>query len=401
MMVDLTGIATDPSGDPITYRVVGDQHATATISADGTSLLFSPDDGYTGEATFTLVADDGFAQSALATIDVEVSSAPLVHIDFDQSRILFSAAGATDLIHVFADFADQTGVLVPLDYVNARIDNSAVATLTPDGLLTSIANGYTVLRAERGKVAAATVVGVGTPPDGEQEVANLYNINPYPASVTLIPAGATRSIITMLGTLPDTFVGPADGVKYISENTAIATVDANGIITAIADGFVDIKVLWTYGEGVVHVQVKEPTVGASVVVGTTGGIAQNADGISVGLGAGQVAADTTIAITSMTQDQLPLPMVGGDTGAFSFASAFTVDTSGSAVTGPVQLAAPVAGNANPGDKVYFFQKASLPTGPNGASQDWWSVVDEGVVDANGIAHSASPPLPRPHLPWPD
>src|SRR6185312_8598823 len=36
---------------------------------------------------------------------------------------------------------------------------------------------------------------------------------------------------------------------------------------------------------------------------------------------------------------------------------------------------------------------SLPTGPNGASQDWWSVVDEGVVDANGIAHSASPPYP--------
>ncbi len=91
MMIDLTGIATDPSGDPITYRVVGDQHATATISADGTSLLFSPDDGYTGEATFTLVADDGFAQSAQATIDVEVSSAPLMHIDFDQSRILFSA----------------------------------------------------------------------------------------------------------------------------------------------------------------------------------------------------------------------------------------------------------------------------------------------------------------------
>ena len=390
VQVDLTTIAVDPNGDRETFRIVAAQGGTAVVQADGTDLLFTPDAGYTGPAGFTVVADDGFGQSGPISVPLTISAAALTGFDFDRSRILFSGAGASGVLRAYADFADQAHVLVPLDYVDAKVDDPAVVTLLPDGRLFAVGDGATIIRGDRGTFAAAIVAGVGTPTDGLQLISSQFNINPYPGSVTLEPGDATRDIVTRLGTLQDSLVGPADGVRYVSMNSAIATVDAAGYIHAVADGTTTIKVLFSYGEGSVGVQVKEAVVAATATVGVGGGVVENADGIRVGFGAGQLAADATVTITTLRQDQLPIPTVGGDTGAFTFAGAFTLDVNGSAATGAVQIALPAAGAA-PGDQVFFFQLVSLPTGANGALQQWWAAVDSGVVDANGIARSASPP----------
>src|SRR5262249_37058913 len=156
-----------------------------------------------------------------------------------------------------------------------------------------------------------------------------------------------------------------------------------------ADGTVDVKVLWTYGEGVVHVVVEAPVLASTTTIGSAGGIIQNPDGVQVGFGAGQLTADTSVTVTTIPQDQLPIPMVGGSTGAFPFAGAFQLDTSGSPVTGAIQMGVPTNGLANPGDTVYFFQQQDLPTGPNGTMQSWWAVVDSGTVDASGVARTGS------------
>src|SRR5581483_5396390 len=63
-------------------------------------------------------------------------------------------------------------------------------------------------------------------------------------------------------------------------------------------------------------------------------------------------------------------------------------------TAPVQIAVPVpTGAGSPGDKVYFFVQDQLPTGPNGALQPYWTVVDDGVIGTDGMARSSSPPFP--------
>ena len=299
-------------------------------------------------------------KSAPVTIDVTVSADPLLDFDFNQSRILFTGPGAEALIQVYGDFADESGVLLPLSFVNVQIADPTVATLSANGVLTSVGDGYTILSASRGLLATATVVGVGTPTDGDQLIADMYNILPYPASVTLLPNGGTKDIVTQLGTLPTDLLPPTDGLTYVSMNSGVATVNANGIITGVGAGSTEIIVLWTYGEGIVDVQVQPAIVANTATIGTTGGIIQNPDGITVGFGQGQLASDTSVTVTTIPEAQLPLPMVGGTTGAFPFVNAFELDTSGSALTGAVQMAAPVNGLANPGDTVYFFQLTELP-----------------------------------------
>jgi YD repeat-containing protein len=394
-LIDLSTVASDPNGDPVTYRITGVTHGTAALTLDGRGLTFTPDAEYSGIATFSVVADDGYASSPEATVSITVSSAALTHIDFNLHRILFDTAGSVSPISIHADFADETDVLVAFSYVNAHVDDTSVAVLTPDGLLTSLGHGYTLLEASRGTVANATVVGVGTPADGNLLISKQFDIRAYPSAVTLLPGDGSRQIITSLGTLPDAFVsGTADNVHYISMDSAIASVSPNGMITAITTGTVDIIVIWGYGEDVVHVSVKPAIVGNTVTVGASGGIVQNSDGIRIGIGAGQLSGDTTVSITTVSQADLPLPMVGNGTGAFTFANAFNLDIQGGDLNGPVQIAVPMTGSGwQAGDKVFFFVKDSQPIGPNGEYQDVWAVVDSGTIGSDGMARSSSPPFP--------
>ncbi|MBS0640237.1 MAG: putative Ig domain-containing protein, partial [Proteobacteria bacterium] len=393
--VDLSAIASDPEGDHVIYRIVGTSHGAAALSTDGRYLVFQPDDNYSGAAEFRIVADDGFSASPTAVVAVNVSAAALLHVDFDKSRILFDGVGFSALIKAYADFADQTGVPVPLWYINAHVDDPTVATLSAQGVLTAVAAGTTVLEASRGTIAAATLVGVGDPSDPKLLVSKLYNIDAYPDSVTILPSGGERQVVTSLGTQKSDFVkGAADHVRYISTNTGIATVNADGLITGVAEGEVDIVVIWAYGEDRVHVKVQAAKVGSAVTVGTDGAIVENADGIRVGFGQGQLSGNGKVTITTMDEASLTTPMVGGNTGAFTFAGAFNLDVQGATILGPLQVAVPVATNvAAPGDTVVFFQEVELPIGPNGALQKIWAAVDSGTVGADGMARTASPPFP--------
>jgi hypothetical protein len=120
---------------------------------------------------------------------------------------------------------------------------------------------------------------------------------------------------------------------------------------------------------------------------------QTPDGIVVAIGAGQLQNDAVISIRSVSEANLALPMNPAMRNAFVFGAAFDFDITG-AFSGPLQMAAPMKpGTAAPGDEIYFFVKDSFPTGPNGELQDYWFMMDSGVVGADGIARTASPPFP--------
>ena len=80
--VDLTTSSSNPENDSLTYRVVSATNGTAALSGDGTHVVFTPAPEFSGDASFVVVADDGYSQSAPKTVTVHVSSAPLVRIDF-------------------------------------------------------------------------------------------------------------------------------------------------------------------------------------------------------------------------------------------------------------------------------------------------------------------------------
>ncbi len=395
VMVELASIAADPNGDSVFFRVLSSEHGTATLSADGRFVIFTPNTGYTGAASFVIQADDGFNASPLAMVGVTVSDEPLVAIDFDHRRLMMDI-GDTQIIRVIGDFADQQDVLLPLSYVNARILAPGIASLTPQGVLSALSDGYTVLVAERGAVSAGTVVAVGDATVGLLPLTQYSGIDAYPDTVTIVPTGGTRQIIVSIGTTGLVYVGKAaDGTRYYSGNEAIATVTPDGLIRAVAPGETTMTVIHAYGEEVIKVKVAAPVPG-NTHVGSEGGVIVNADGIMAAFGSGQLDGNATVTITTIKEADLPVPLPTNESGVrtFNYVGAFELDIQGAELDGPIQIAAPVApGTAAAGETVYFMTKAHLPVGPNGEMMDVWSVLDTGVVGQDGMARTASPPFP--------
>ena len=82
VQIPLADLVTDPDGDEVFYRVVGSEHGTAQLSADGSAVLFVPAAGYAGPAQITLDADDGFNALRGIEVDIDISAAATP----DQSR---------------------------------------------------------------------------------------------------------------------------------------------------------------------------------------------------------------------------------------------------------------------------------------------------------------------------
>ncbi|MDH5642397.1 MAG: Ig-like domain-containing protein, partial [Nitrospira sp.] len=106
----------DAENDPTTYRIVGATHGTARIASNGTSVSFTPTTGFFGTACFSIVADDGYSTSQVATVTVNVSDAPLVALDFTVRQPRLDARHATTL-ELIGDFTDEQDVALPASYL--------------------------------------------------------------------------------------------------------------------------------------------------------------------------------------------------------------------------------------------------------------------------------------------
>ncbi|WP_353955672.1 putative Ig domain-containing protein [uncultured Sphingobium sp.] len=389
--VDLTKLATDPDGDRLYFRVVGATGGSAALAADGRGVLFTPTAGYSGAASIRFSADDGFGSSAEGVIDINVSDAALLSLNFAQRQPAFAAAGESGGVAVIGQFADQADVALPYSYVTASVGHPDIVRLGSDGTLLALAQGATYLKVSRGNIAAATSLTVGDPNSVRELMTQIYGINAYPDSVTLLPDGGSRAIITSLDVTEETFAnGAAAGTVYVSADSAIVTVDENGLMRGVGAGSTFVTVINGFSEDRVMVSVAPPVIGDDVAVnGAAGAIVQNADGVQIAFGPGALSGDATVTIDTLTEAELPIVMPATD--AFHFLSAFDLQVDGAEFNDTVQIAVPVAGNV--GDQVWFFASVDLPLGPNGETIPVWTVIDSGVIDADGMARAKSPPFP--------
>ncbi|MGC3946361.1 MAG: Ig-like domain-containing protein [Chryseolinea sp.] len=107
--------------------------------------------------------------------------------------------------------------------------NPSVATVNATGLVTAVATGTTTVTVQTengGKVANASVNVSGIAVTG---------ITAGPANVN-IPAGNTLKLTPVIAPVNAT----NKNVNWVSANTAIATVDANGVVTAVSQGLTTI-----------------------------------------------------------------------------------------------------------------------------------------------------------------
>jgi hypothetical protein len=204
-------------------------------------------------------------------------------------------------------------------------------------------------------------------------------------------------------------------VRYVSSDDSMATVDTNGVITAIRSGNVTIIVLRLESQTDIEGTITAQAIGQSDItltvtaaqVETTDSTTHAVQGVEVAknqgavisaptgetvmIGAGTLPQDTQVAIQRIDLTQLATVtgMAAPTSTALTAIGAFNLDMANTVSTSRVQLAVSLQGSANAGDQVIFLRRGTVMT-PNGAQDTWW-LVDNGYVGADGIARTASPP----------
>ncbi|WP_291995607.1 tandem-95 repeat protein [Candidatus Accumulibacter sp. ACC003] len=482
----LSGIAEDREGDPIFWRILGSTHGDARLAADGQTLLFRPADGYSGEANVTLQADDGFTAGAAIELTIRVSAASLLQLQLallptlasgQFTKLHATADFADELGVVITDDAYLTLSAADLGTLGAtapmplRIDDSR-------DLVHATGSGPALLIVQRvhadGRLiqaVAATNVRAAPLPfdvaaDDESDYSNYADeeaatIEPdvYPGTLTLTPGDSRQLKVHVLDAYSDqpidihnarqtVFAGTPEaletytdpdtgedfevlipaapavysGTRYFVSDASVATVSADGLISALRAGEVTLSIVHLasvvddYGElsqqaiGQTNIRLSvqaaqftddDPltaTPAGIQIAADQGGVVQAASGETVMIGAGALPADALVSIR-----RIELANIEAATGLAAPApaivqalAAFHLEIGEENSTLPVQLAITLQDDAGVqvGDEVLFLRRGTAPD-VNGQLHDIWWLVDNGFVGTNAdgqlVARTASPP----------
>jgi PGF-pre-PGF domain-containing protein len=242
----LTSIEITPSG--ATIGIDGTEVFTATAldqfgveMTDGVEITWSSSDESVGTidqtglftalaaGTTTITAESG---DITATVTVTVSAEDPV-----LTSIEITPPGATigiDGTEVFTATAlDQFGVEMT-DGVEITWSSSdeSVGTIDQTGLFTALAAGTTTITAKSGEITTTATVTVSA------EDLVITSIKVKPSTATLVVDDSLRFTATALDQNNNGM--PVGEVIWTSSDTAVGTIDADGIFTALAEGSVTI-----------------------------------------------------------------------------------------------------------------------------------------------------------------
>lgn len=221
----------------VTWSV--DNSDIATINQSG--VLQAIDDG---TVTVTGTANDG--SNVSGNISIDISNQNLISVN---SIVVSSEGNATSI-------TDEGGTLqmyatvLPNDAtdksVTWSVSDVSVAEINQDGLLTAYSNGTVVITASAND---------GSGVSGELSI-SVSNQNPIPVSeITITSEGDATTITVLDGTL-QLYAGVAPGnatnksVTWSVNNAYNASINSNGLLTAINDGTVTATATANDGSGV-------------------------------------------------------------------------------------------------------------------------------------------------------
>ena len=379
----LTEAVIDPDGDDVVYEIVGAANGSVSLSPDGRIVTFVPDGGYSGPASIEVIADDGFNQSVPITLDINVSDAELLDIEIVNRQPQVGLGERATLV-VLGDFADQQDVPLIGGYVTLVSSDVGIVEVDLDGSLRGLADGYAAVTVSRGFHADATAVTVGNPIDLERT----DGVFVYPSSLTLpLVSGQRQFLVQTLDGEIDLSTA-AEGTIYVIGDSRVIDVTADGLVTSSALGETTLTILSGPAEETIPIQVLEPEIG-SATFGSEGGLLQGSDGTQLQIPPGALPDGVTVSL-----DAAPIPPQSELPAADQFtpAIAFNLDFGGHTLDVPAQLAIPVGSEFAEGDTIYFMKRESL-LDIDGDIQEYWLIVETGLVGNDGFARTTSPPYP--------
>ena len=179
-----------------------------------------------GTATITVTTQDGNF-TATSVVTVNPATTPVISVTLSHTSAIVTAGESLTL----------TATVLPANATNQNVtwtsNNTSVATVSNNGLVTAISAG----------TATITV----TTQDGNFTATGVVTVNPATVPVTGVTLNQTTATLTAGESLTLTAtVLPANAtnqnVTWTSNNTAVATVNNNGVVTAVSVGTATITV---------------------------------------------------------------------------------------------------------------------------------------------------------------
>jgi hypothetical protein len=296
----LDALAPDLEGDAVFWKVLGASNGSARLAADGQTLIFTPEAGFSGHATITVQADDGFAVGAPIELGVDISGAALVMLQVQ--RIAALALGGSEQVRITADFADEAGVAVDASYARLSSSNADVLSVQANGTVRAKQAGIAML-----SVRARGIEGISTVTVDAAEklpsTAEAFDVDVYPRAIDL-PAGTGQRQLKV--TLPDhtNISSAASGTRYYISNPNVAEISPEGLILAKAAGLALISVVNGGMQHDIVLRVEEPTVGSVPVSAADGAAVEDAVGNLIMVAPGALQNDAHVSISGRGLDDL-------------------------------------------------------------------------------------------------
>ncbi|MCL2635407.1 MAG: Ig-like domain-containing protein, partial [Betaproteobacteria bacterium] len=374
-------------------------------------------------------------------------------------------------VRAIADFEDETGVLIDEPGGNLRLEAADLAGMgyvgaqavkidAATGRVRFVAPGPALLvatwqDADGRALRAVAVLTAMTSHEGDWPP----DIQPYPAALALPPGGARQLKVqgddlnsggfidihaarqTVFEGVPariedsegpdgetvqikyDAIPAVYSGTRYFSGDERIATVSADGLVTAHAPGKVTIDVVHLRslsfdGNGTIErqiigqrdvaltvtpAQVLDGAARPAVIVRPAeGGVVAAPTRETVMVGPDALAQDTAIGIRRIALADLAsvTGLAAPAAGVLQALGAFHLDVGEQPSAAPLQLAVPVQGGiaARSGEEALFLRKGRVMVEGGGHRDTWW-LVDSGIIGADGVARTTS--LPGEGLNLPD
>jgi hypothetical protein len=242
--------------------VLGKSVTIRGVSVGPATLIFS-----------SLTSSDGVlpGNGITVTSNFSVESRQVVRMSVQPSTIVF-APGEQQAISVKqynSSGSEVSGSAVTLSSTNTGVATAAMGSAT-SGTVTAVGQGTAQITASNGSQSATVDVTVGTP----RGQLTSFSVSPLSADVN-----ATHPI-PLTATAKD-FYGAALAVSWSSANPAVATVDANGVVTGALAGITSVTAS-IQGQSIAVPITVHPNIRASGVtyfpIGGTGMFAVDIDG---------------------------------------------------------------------------------------------------------------------------
>ncbi|ROZ61645.1 Ig-like domain-containing protein [Ramlibacter sp. WS9] len=395
----LNTVAQDLEGDSIYWRVLGATHGTATLSADGQSIVFMPEVGYAGPATITVQADDGFAAAAPMELAVNVSGSRLLTIHV--ARLAALATGGTGQLVVTGDFEDEEGVALTGNYAQYTSSDSSIISVSSTGAVRGLSDGIALVQVHARGIEGVNVFTVSAEGHGPGLDDNGFEVDVYPRAITLPLLGQRQLKVKLPNEetgLPTNISAASAGTRYFVSDASIAEIAPDGLIFAKATGTVTVSVVHQGRQHDITLNVQQAQIGSAVTTAKGGVAVQDSEGNLLMVAPGALPAGTTVSISGLALEDVGIALPG--TEVLDALAAVSLDFGDATLSLPAQLAIKVTGPIDSatgqasvleaGTEVMFWRKGTI-LDTDGIAKDTWWLVDNGFIGTDGMARTASPP----------